>query len=289
MKSSNQSSAAPSELSLIVCTRNRAEALARCLEMIARSDHNTISAELVIVNNGSRDETAAVIDSFAETAPLPVRSVSQPRVGLSNARNAGLAAAKGEILSFTDDDCYVASDFFTSLRDAYHARNFDYSGGRILLYDPTDAFYACNDQDTFERIAPHSFIPAGKVQGANMAITRRLYESVGPFDPDLGAGTSFRCEDVDYVARASSVGFAGAHLPQVVVEHHHGRKEGPELEQLKRENDYARGAYYAKHVLGGELAVLYHWPRITWGQRPNHRLRSELWGAFGYLVNRLRR
>jgi glycosyltransferase involved in cell wall biosynthesis len=279
----------PLLISLIVCTRNRAQALARCLSAIASADYAGVEAELVIVDNGSTDETTDVIGTFCRAAPLPVRQALAPVTGLSNARNAGVREARGDILAFTDDDCYVAADYFTALRDAYRDAPFDYSGGRILLFDPTDAPYACNDSHRLRCIAPGSFIHAGMIQGANMAMTRRLVDTVGAFDPTLGAGTRFRCEDVDYIARASAAGYMGAHLPQVAVFHHHERKAGPGLERLKRENDYARGAYYAKCLLGGDVAVLYHWIRISWRVRPEHHLGVELRGGLDYVRSERKR
>jgi glycosyltransferase involved in cell wall biosynthesis len=274
-------------VSLIVCTRNRADALKRCLAAIAAADADRVPSELIIVDNGSVDETAAIIRSFAEKAPLPVRAVEQRKVGLSNARNAGLAQARGEILAFTDDDCYVAGDYFTVVQAAYLAHPIDYTGGRIMLYDPQDAFYACNTDANFRLIPPKSFIAAGKIQGANMTLSRRAYEAVGPFDPALGAGTPFRCEDVDYVARMSAAGLTGAHAPQIVVHHHHGRRADAGLEKIKRDNDYARGAYYAKRLLLGDARVLFQWPRITM-RTQNHHLLTELRGALDYLFSRMR-
>jgi glycosyltransferase involved in cell wall biosynthesis len=277
------------EVSLILCTRNRSAALKHCLQAVASAGRTGVQAELVVVDNGSTDNTQEVIDRFVENSSIPVIRVFEPALGLSNARNAGLAAAQGHILAFTDDDCYVAVDYFISLRNAYRQAGFEYSGGRILLHDPTDVFYACNDKDAFESIPPRSYIPAGKIQGANMAITRRLFEVVGRFDPHLGAGTRFRCEDVDYIARASAAGFTGAHLPEVVVYHHHRRKAGTDLDKLIVDNHYARGAYHTKRLMAGDLPALYHWARVLWAEHRNCRLGAELRGGWSYVHSRLAR
>uniref|UniRef100_UPI00286E8B15 glycosyltransferase family 2 protein n=1 Tax=Sandarakinorhabdus sp. TaxID=1916663 RepID=UPI00286E8B15 len=93
-------------ISLIICTRNRAGPLGRCLAAVAGIVHDG-DWELVIVDNGSTDATAAVVADFAAQAGFRVVQVHQPVPGLSNARNAGVAAATGELILFTDDDCYV--------------------------------------------------------------------------------------------------------------------------------------------------------------------------------------
>lgn len=91
-------------VSVIVCTRNRCPALAHLLESLTRlAIPHDLSWELVVVDNGCTDGTALLLDSFASR--LPVRRVFEGRKGLSRARNAGLAAAYGAILAFTDDDC----------------------------------------------------------------------------------------------------------------------------------------------------------------------------------------
>jgi glycosyltransferase involved in cell wall biosynthesis len=277
------------DLSLIICTRNRAQALRRCLAAVLESDLFSFRAELVVVDNGSSDETPGVLQELARARNLATRAVCEPNVGLSKARNAGMKAAQGAILAFTDDDCYVAGDFGAALLRAFADNNFDYCGGRILLFDSTDAEYACNIKDSFELIPARSFVYAGRVQGANMAFRREVVEVVGPFDPGLGAGTRFRCEDADYVARASSAGFVGAHVPELVVYHHHGRRPGSDIEELGAANDFARGAYYMKLLLNGQLTVLPNWLRITrrsqhWAVP--HRFSQELRGAVAYVADR---
>lgn len=271
-------------ISLIICTKDRAKALEQCLKEIQKSDISRINAELILVDNGSSDNTGEIIRRFVENNSFPVIHVTEPKKGLSNARNAGLNAATGKIIAFTDDDCYIEKNYFFSVTRAFEDVDYDYFGGRIMRYYKADAFYACNEKNAFEPIKSKSFIPAGLIQGANMAFTEKLIKKVGLFDPILGAGAQFRCEDVDYIARASYLGFSGAHVPEVIVWHHHGRKEGDNLENIKRENDYSRGAYYAKQFSNGYKWIIYHWLKTTWQLRGHHHLRDELKGAFDYLT-----
>lgn len=116
-----------------------------------------------------------------------------------------------------------------------------------------------------------------------MAFRRNVIERVGAFDPSLGAGTPFRCEDIDYAARASLAGFFGAHVPELVVYHHHGRKEGTEIEELKRLNDIARGGYYVKRLREGQLSYLALWAKNTQGLGNGRRLVHEIRGAIQYI------
>jgi len=196
---------------------------------------------------------------FAEEAACPVAVATESVAGLSRARNAGVRYAEGNTIVFTDDDCYLGKNYFQTARHIFDEASFSYCGGQILLYDSSDAAYGVQDQETFELIPPHSFIPPGYIQGANLVVHRRVFEEIGLFDSDLGAGTPFRCEDIDFVARASHAGFTGAHVPELVVYHHHGRKPGEDIRELDAANDYACGAYYAKFLRRGHLSYLRGW------------------------------
>ena len=119
-----------------------------------------------------------------------------------------------------------------------------------------------------------------------MVVSRKVFDRIGLFDPDLGAGTPFRCEDIDFCAKASWAGFTGAHVPELVVCHHHGRKPGKVIANLCLANDYARGAYYMKYLFKGHFSYLKNWIKTTY-KSPNINFRAELRGASYYLINKL--
>ncbi len=126
------------QISLIICTRNRADGLRSCLEYVKKLEF-PLASEIVIVDNGSTDHTQEVLRHFRnEMNNVPVHIVEQSAPGLSNARNAGVARANGEIIAFTDDDCYPSPDFLTQIQKAFADSRVGYVTGRILLHDPTD-------------------------------------------------------------------------------------------------------------------------------------------------------
>ena len=200
-------------LSIVICTRDRAGPLARCLAALPSESLRAAGAELVLVDNGSTDATPDVVRELADRAPFPVVAVREERAGLSRARNAGLRAATGEVIAFTDDDCELAPDFPELAARLFRGRDARYGGGRILLGDPTDARYCFLDDDRPRTIPPRTPLRPGEIQGANMVVHRDVVERIGGFDTMLGAGTPFRSEDVDYLARASLAGFAGVYAP----------------------------------------------------------------------------
>src|ERR1700730_15695753 len=98
------------DISLIICTRDRYHQLARCLESVRRITFDR-PWELIVVDNGSTDATADVIRKFIKTTDFQTVYVFEGTQGKSNALNTGLEISKGQILAFTDHDCYPAPDF----------------------------------------------------------------------------------------------------------------------------------------------------------------------------------
>ena len=268
------------EISLLINTRDRADGLERTLASIDTSEAADVDGEVIIVDNGSSDDTAKVIKHFAEEAACPVKYVFEPVPGASRAKNAGVRVAEGRVLAFIDDDCHPSPGHFRNVLAAFGLRRFAYCGGRILLDDPDDARYGINEDDSFRLIPPFSFVPAGAVEGACMAWEAETVWALGLFDERFGPGTPFRCDELELCARASLAGHWGAHVPSMVVSHAHGRKVGtPELRAVKRGNDYARGAYYAKFILRGNLDYLAGWVRTSYEHRRQFSIRTEVKGA----------
>jgi glycosyltransferase involved in cell wall biosynthesis len=235
------------DISLVICTRNRAGQLGSCLEKVADLTFDG-DWEFIVVDNGSSDATATVIAEFAARAPMTVKYVHQPLKGLSNARNAGIAQAKGAIIAFTDDDCYVAPDFLTTTVAAFREAEIGFVSGRILLHDPTD-YPATISLSTEPRDLPRgSYVVPGVLKGANMAFRREVLAAISGFDPLFGSGAAFPAEDCDAAARASLAGWNGRYVPSIVVAHHHGRK-ADSIPALHRDYDIGRGAYHAKLLL----------------------------------------
>jgi glycosyltransferase involved in cell wall biosynthesis len=171
-------------LSLVICTRNRALQLVECLRSLTKIRYSA-PWELIIVDNGSKDETHDVISSY--TGSLPLKSIIEPRPGLARARNRGWTMSMGDIVAFTDDDCYPAEDLLQSIVLCFEENSrLGFLGGRILLHDPED--YPSTIQETLHRheFRPGQFFPTGLVHGANLACRRAALESVNGFDERFG-------------------------------------------------------------------------------------------------------
>jgi hypothetical protein len=235
---------------------------------------------LIVVDNGSSDETAATIREFAARAGFPVRYVFEPKPGLGNARNSGVAMAGGAIVAFTDDDCYPAPDFLARMWSAFADLSVGYITGRILLHDPTDEPMTIRVSTTPLTFPAKSFINAGAVSGANIAFRRSVLDKIGGFDPLFGTGSLFSAEDLDAAGRASLLGWRGEYRPEVVVSHHHGRKSA-DIPRLVRAYGIGIGAYHMKVLLQEHQFSWFLRSISQMRRRLRASVRSVLWEPVG--------
>lgn len=241
-------------------------------------------AELIVVDNGSSDDTPQVLREHEARAPYPVVLIHEPRAGLSRARNAGMTAARAAVVAFTDDDCRLGPRFLQTARDVFTDGTLGFCGGRILPADPADGAYGCDERPQWIDYEPHCFLGPGQIQGACMLFTSEVIDHVGRFDVQLGAGARWRCEDIDYCQRATILGFRGAHVPELFVHHAHGRS-GEVLQSHALSDAFARGGYYAKHALGGQRRHAMQVVRSLVGVADRSR-RAEVRGAAAYAMRR---
>jgi glycosyltransferase involved in cell wall biosynthesis len=236
-------------ISLIIATRNRSSQLVRCLRSVKSLTFDR-PWELVVVDNGSSDRTAAVVREFVGSVSVPVHYVFESKPGLGNAHNAGVALARGKILAFTDDDCYPAADFLSRIWSAFEDPTLGYIAGRIMLHDPADHRMTINESMTPRVFPGRSFLGAdATIQGANMAFRGEVISQIGGFDPWFGPGSLVGgAEDLDAAGRACALGWKGEYRPEVVVRHHHGRKKSDAPGMMKAWG-VAVGAYHMKLLL----------------------------------------
>jgi glycosyltransferase involved in cell wall biosynthesis len=249
-------------ISLVVCTRNRATRLAQALPYFAALNCN-LASELIFVNNASVDGTSELLTDFAGCSPIEVQVIEEPNGGVSKGRNAGWRAARGQIVAFTDDDCYPAPDYLEQLRLCFAEPELDFLGGRILLFDPAD--YPITIQPLARRvdIPPCSYLPTGMMHGASIAFRREALERAEGFDERFGPGAELKCaEDVDLLARVSALGFRGAYDHRPLVFHHHRRSGREEVRLLEELYDFGRGAYFAKALADRRRRGVYVWPAL---------------------------
>jgi glycosyltransferase involved in cell wall biosynthesis len=255
-------------LSVIVCTRNRPELLKKCVESLMKSVDQDF--ELVVVDNSPGDKTVSdYLKAFSG-----VRYVKEERKGLGIARNAGLQAAGGLLLAFTDDDVEVDKHWTWNLKRCFRDPMTMAVTGLVIpkeletrsqyLFEKYWGFNRGYSSKTFD----HRFfldhlgrgVPVWDIgAGANMAYRREAFDLVGGFDERLEAGAAGCSGDTEFWYRILAEGWNCQYQPQLVVYHEH-RKTVQELRsQLYY---YAKGhacalmVQYEKYFQRGNLVRL---------------------------------
>ncbi len=211
---------------VVVCTRNRSRALAdSCAAVLAQS--STFPWELLVVDNGSTDDTLAVAREVAGREPERVRVVVEPTLGLSAARNCGVRLARGEWIAFLDDDAIPGEGWLRAYDDLFGSAGplaaggpveADLSGARPAWLDDLYLGYlSAWDRGPLRHELHYSDHP----RGANMAFRREAFALVGEFDPRLGRrGRSLRsCEEIELCLRLERSGAAVIYEPAARVRH----------------------------------------------------------------------
>ncbi|MGZ9083900.1 MAG: glycosyltransferase family 2 protein, partial [Rhodoplanes sp.] len=245
----------PPAVSVVVCTRDRAQDLHRCLASLSRCA--PAPAEIIVVDNASADDAA---EAIARLYP-GVRYVREPRAGLSHARNTGVRAASGGIVAFTDDDVEVSADWIARLAAPFADSEVacvtgivlpaDLSGEAACLFEFALGFFNKGfsrkryDRSFLNRkwwCAPDVWRIGG---GGNMAIRRKAFVEVGLFDPRLGAGASGCSEDSEFWFRLLQAGRGCVYDPAAVVFHYHRPNHAELWRQLRA---YTRGHVIALFI-----------------------------------------
>ena len=222
--------------SVVIPTFNRAVLLGETLDSLARLQPRSVQAwEVLVVDNNSTDETAAVVRGRQPDFPVPLRYEFEPAQGRSNALNRGIAATSAPVLAFIDDDVVVAERWLDEaaapLLDPDSGA--DYTGGPVhpIWEAPRPQWLSATRADLWGAIAildygdePFEFEERRRVPlGANMAVRRTLVDRIGGFSPRLGrtAGTQILGQEVpEFLARARAVNSRGQYRPAMLVRHH---------------------------------------------------------------------
>jgi GT2 family glycosyltransferase len=215
------------DLTAIIPTRDRPGLLADTLRGLHDQDLPGSSMEVLVVDDGSSTDLAAVVAALPGTARVSTRVVHQAPAGLNAARNRGAVEARGAILAYLDDDVLVEPGWARGVLDAFAASGADAVAGRILLkldgepprwLSPRLRRYL-SELDLGD--APRALAAEEDVYGANCAITRATFDRMGGFGDALDReGTSLRSNgDVEMFRRLRANGGQIAYAPQAVVEH----------------------------------------------------------------------
>jgi glycosyltransferase involved in cell wall biosynthesis len=204
--------------SIVVPTLNRAAMLARGVRSLL-AQRASCDSEIIVVDNNSTDGTREEVRALAAQARQRLRYVMEREPGVAAARNAGVLAARGEVIAFVDDDAVVQPGWLDALESAYRAHAGAWCiGGKISLTLPQEPPSWFSSQSNLLRDYLSGLDlgdgtielrePREAVFGANFSVRRGVFDRVGLFDPALGVAGRRRleCDEIELCWRIRRAG-----------------------------------------------------------------------------------
>ncbi len=247
-------------VSVIVCSYNGGRTLAACLRSLLAINYPDY--EVILVDDGSKDDTQEIVKEFPA-----VKSIVQPNMGLSYARNAGATAATGEVFAYTDADCMADPDWLYYLIGTLISGDYAGVGGPNISPPAEQWVQAC------VAAAPGgpshvllTDVVAEHIPGCNMAFHRWAFDLVGGFDTDYRKAG----DDVDFCWRLQQADQVIAFSPAAVVWHYR-RFTLAAFQKQQEGYGEAESMLRFKHLIffgpTGQAkwkGMIYGAPRFTW-------------------------
>ncbi|ALI99906.1 glycosyltransferase family 2 protein [Rufibacter tibetensis] len=246
------------DISVVICTRNRASHLQRCLVML--QELKCVPVEIIVIDNAPSDDSShRVVELFKE-----VLYVKEPRPGLDIARNTGIMKATSPIVAFVDDDVEVHPLWVHQVWKTFQNPNIAAMTGLVIASElNTEAQQIFEQHWSFNRgyedkVYDSNFFssnlhhgpPVWEIgAGANMAFRKSVFEKVGYFDELLDVGAAGCNGDSEMWYRILADGLTIYYNPRAVVYHEH-RKE---LSGLKKQIFFYMRGFIAAALLQQKL------------------------------------
>jgi GT2 family glycosyltransferase len=251
------------EVTVVVPTRDRPSALAACMSALAALTPPAGGFEVVVVDDGSTSPVSPPTPPRSSWTELRVLRIEH--AGPAAARNAGAAAACGELLAFTDDDCRPEADWLVTLRATLDRHVVQAAGGPLVNVVAGDAWAAAS-HTLFERLYDwYNADPADArfLASSNLIVRRTAFDAIGGFDTAFPAAAG---EDRDLCERLREAGLRLAFAPAARVGHAH---------------PLGMRGFWRQHSAYGRGAARFHRLRAA---RRGEAVRGEPLGFYAHLL-----
>ena len=206
-------------LSIIICSRNRAHEIVNCLPPLAEQARQFGDVEVIVVDNGSTDNTKQVVEEAKKKTSYPFRYVLESIPGLCQARNRGRDEAEGKVLAYIDDDAIVKPGWIGLIRQHFMDGKSDCLGGKVSielggempfrLEKDMEWFFMASQLGDSPRMLSYPQHPTG----CNMSFTTRVFDEIGGFNTNL----KLYGDEKDFFRRVAEKKFSVYYDPGVEV------------------------------------------------------------------------
>ena len=226
-------------VSVVVPAYNAAATIEACLQSLLAQDYPRERYEVVVVDNNSSDETAAIV------ARYPVQLLQErSRQSSYAARNRGIEAARGELVAFTDADCVAEPNWLTCLVEGHTDATVGAFAGRVLALRPEtilEQFAQRRRQVSQDASMACSFLPYAIT--ANVAYRRDILRALGGFDEQLISGG-----DADLSWRLQQVCGRAIRFNRDAIVHHKHRSTLKSFWRQHRLYGYGTAMLYQRYA-----------------------------------------
>ena len=231
------------KVSVVIPAYNAQQTIAEAVEQSVAQAKGPMEVEVVVVDDGSVDDTAKIAESAGATV------IKQENAGPAAARNRGWKSATGQVICFTDSDCVPMSGWLENLLDGFRDRQVGAVAGSYEIANTGSWLAHWVHQEIMER---HKRMPpfVRAFGSYNVAIPRYMLEATGGFDPKYRQASG---EDNDLSYRIIKKGWRIAFRPQAKVAHHHPERVWKYLLEQYR-HGFWRAKLYKAHpdMTGGD-------------------------------------
>ena len=209
-------------ISVVICSFNRAASLEAAIEsVIAQQESIPVPFEILVIDDGSTDDTDQIVRGFEWTSAVSVRYIKESGKGIATARNRGVEEAIGEWIAFFDDDQIAEQEWLNELFFTAKRTGADIVGGvrRLQFVHPDppslgpltreilgEKYYGSD----MRRSDRHSLACTG-----NVLLHREVFNQIGLFDTKMVRGMS----DIDLTRRALDASISSWYAPRAIVNH----------------------------------------------------------------------
>jgi glucosyl-dolichyl phosphate glucuronosyltransferase len=214
--------------SVILATKDRGPAIADTLEALLQLDFPATEHEIILVDNCSSPDNRALLQAFVTAHPDRTRYVSEPSLGLNNARNCGIRHSHGDVLAFVDDDAIVPPHWLNNIVRIFDTNPEVYAlGGKVIAKFTTPPPEWIDQRlggylGNFDRgDQPERLFYNQYPRGVNMAIRRQAFERCGYFLDclDRKGSSLLSYGDIEICYRIERAGYAVLYVPDAEVYH----------------------------------------------------------------------
>lgn len=243
-------------ISVQICSYNRWHLLKRSLEALFAQDLPKDQYEIVFVDDGSTDDSLAMAQELAKTAPCRLKVLTKPNDGLSRARNLGIRNCEGEVILFMDDDTFADPAL---LRE--HLSVHDRHPRCVVLG-------WVNHIEELDPPGPRKYVMADYSRSffwtSNVSVRKKYVEEVGLFDEDF---LEYGWEDLELGWRLKKLGLERQVNEKAIVSHYKPPKQKKDLPgMLRQAASSGRSAlvYIKKRpTINAHMATGITWPRMA--------------------------